>query len=407
MQRPTTWIRPSLNRYRNIVIIVLVVLGITAYPLYLLSHYISDFFVIETNYRPAEEIIVNYDLDVDVYENMNSETKFSDIVIEEINKAKEEIFVAMYSFSITEIRDAIKEAADRGVKVKIIYNTSRKLNFEEFTAGLEDAFEVVYLPMFKEPDDNYHMHHKFMIIDPELDTGVLLTGPWNWSYLQEDLDPNILMKIKDPEIISAYMSEIIRLSRGNFGYAKFRDLIYIPWAKKITYASGENVEIWFSPGRKENSIETRIVDLILDARESIDIGVTIFDSHTIAKYLLDKAQNGVKVRIVVNATTMDEEDSMIPWLKNKIEEYDLENLEIYAGGTLPTEGEPEFSIFHHNNLIIDNKIVLTGTGNWTFGGFYFNDENTLIYFSPDIAEKFTKNYNEYLNYLETRQLTER
>ncbi len=337
MQKSTTWIRPSLNRYKNIIIIVLVVLGVTAYPLYLGSKYLSAFFVIETNYRAAEEVIVDYDLDIEVYENINSKAKFSDITIDEINKARKEIFVAMYSFSIAEIRDALKAASDRGVDVRIIYNLNRKVKFEDFVSEMSDAFDVIYLPMFKKPDDNYHMHHKFIIIDPNLDSGVLLTGPWNWSYLQEDLDPNILMKIEDPEIISAYMSEITRLSRGNFGYGKFRDLLYIPWAKQITYASGETVEVWFSPGRKQNSIETRIVDLIGNAEKTIDIGVTIFDSHTIAKYVLDKAKEGVKVRITVNAATMNEKDSMIPWLKNKIKEYNIKNIQIYAGGTMPSE----------------------------------------------------------------------
>ena len=59
---------------------------------------------------------------------------------------------------------------------------------------------------------------------------------------------------------------------------------------------------------------------------------------------------------------------------------------------------PEYSIFHHNYLIVDNQVVLTGTANWTYGGFFFNDENTLIFYSEDIAQQFTAEFAEYLDH---------
>lgn len=402
MEKYSNLIRPALKQYKKQIIILIFALIITAYPLYLLSQYISSFFVIEIEYRPANEISVDYNLDVSVYDNQNDTSKFSNIVIENIANAKEEIFIAMYSFNIVEIRDALLEASKKGVRVTIMYNLDRKWEFDQFFPSDVENLEIQYFPKVIYPDDNYHMHHKFMIVDPGTDNEVLLTGPWNWSYYQEDLDPNFLMVIHDTEIIESFKREIDRLSRITFGYEKFRDLVYMPWDKKITYPNGNMVEVWFSPGRLENSVQTRIIDVIETAEESIDIGITIFDSTSIANKLIQKAKEGIPVRIVVNATTVDKEDSIIPWLRNLINEEEIENISIYEGGTRPTEEQPKFSIYHHNLIIIDNKIVVTGTENWTFGGFFSNDENILIFYSNTVAKKFYNIYNDYLNFIINR-----
>jgi phosphatidylserine/phosphatidylglycerophosphate/cardiolipin synthase-like enzyme len=400
MRRSSKLVRESLNKYKKWVLLIFVLLLIFAYPAYLLSQKISSYFVVEINYRPGEEVNVDYDLDISIYDNFfdTEHGKFSDITIRHIDNAKHEIYIAMYSFNIAEIRDALESATDRGVSVKILYNHYRIGKLHEFLEDKIEKFDITYLAQNKGENDQYHMHHKFMIIDPGYPDEILLTGPWNWSYFQEDLDPNILMEIRDKEIISSYLSEFNRLQQRVFGYRKFSDLTYIPWDKKIIYPNGDVVEIWWSPGRNQNSIERRIIDIISQAEESIDIGVTIFDSQNIAIKVLDKAKEGVEIRITVNASTIDCEDSMIPWIQTKIDEREIDNISIFSGGTLPTEEMPEYSIFHHNNLIVDNKIVLTGTANWTFGGFFLNDENTLVYFSPKVAEKFAQIYDDYLQY---------
>ncbi len=398
MKKRSTWIRPDFLKFKKIAFIVVFICLIAAYPLYIASKWVSQFFVIEIEYRPGIELFVDGEIDFELYDNLDDLDSFNGIVIDEINNSKEEIYIAMYSFNMTEVKDALVQAEERGVEVTIIANASRRTEFDEFFRDAKAQFEIIYLPMFKEPDDNYSMHHKFMAVDPQEEDSILLTGSWNWSYLQEDLDPNLLMKIGNKEIIETYMDEIERLKRGNSGYGKFRDLLYIPWANVVEYSSGEKIEIWFSPGRRENSMETRIVDLVESSEETIDIGLTIFDSHTVAKRLLDKAKEGVRVRVIVNAASLAGDDSIIPWLRTKVEEYELETMEIYEGGTLPTAEIPEYSIFHHNYLIIDNRVVLTGTANWTYGGFFFNDENTLIFYSEDIAQQFTDKFTKYLEH---------
>lgn len=366
----------------------------TAYPGYLLSEDLSAHFVIERQYSSNFEVEADYDLKMDVYENITNDISFSQKVVDLIENAQDEIYVAMYSFNIEAIRDALIKAEDRGVKVKVYYHYAKKDQMDEF----KEDMDVDYVAKFETSENYYNMHHKFIIVDPELESGTLLTGPWNWSHFQEDLDPNILIETHDKEIISSYMSEIGRISRGFSGYFKFRDLTYLPWDKKITYPNGDFVEIWWSPGRNENSIEGRVINLIKEAEEKIDISMTQFDSYQVAKWLIRRAKEGVEVRMIVNAYTVDDEESIVPWFNNKIDELGLD-IEVYEGGTLPTEEVPEYSIFHHHNMIIDDEITFTSTANWTFGGFFVNDENSMVISSKKVTEDFQNIFDNYLNFI--------
>jgi len=402
MQRSISLVRPSLKKYRNIILGISAFLLLTAYPGYLLSKDVSAFFVIERLYRAGEEVEVDYDVDFEIYENIvnKGHVSFTDLILEKINNSEDEIYIAMYSFNIEKVRDALVDATNRGVEVIIYYPYDKSDALDEFLGDTKSKLDIRYVGKYEAEEDYYHMHHKFLIVDPLTENKALMTGPWNWSHYQEDLDPNILIETHDFEIIDAYLNEVSRINRGLSGYNKFRDFAYVPWEKQITYPNGDFVEVWWSPGRKYNSIESRAIKLIEDANQSIDISMTIFDSYRISRRLIDKAKDGVNIRLIVDINKKYEDNSNVKWLENKIEENNLEeNFKIYDGGTLPTEEEPEYSIFHHHNLIVDDEFVFTSTANWTHGGFFLNDENTLIIKNNKTANRFTEIFENYLKYI--------
>jgi phosphatidylserine/phosphatidylglycerophosphate/cardiolipin synthase-like enzyme len=402
MKRNISLVRPSLKKYRNLILGISGVLLITAYPGYLLSRDLSAHFVIEKLYRAGEEIFADNNIEMDVFDNIatDSDNSFTEKVIEEIQNAKKEIIIAMYSFNIEEIRDALVEAKNRGVKITIYYPYAKSDVLDEFLRETKQILNVQYVGKYETEEDYYHMHHKFMIVDSSLEKRVLLTGPWNWSHYQQDLDPNILLITHDKEIILSFMNEVDRISRGLSGYNKFRDFAYVPWEKKINYANGDFVEIWWSPGRKFNSIESRAMDLIDQAEEKIDISMTIFDSYRISRKLIQRAKDGIKIRIIVDINTKDDETSNIPWIEKQIEQNNLSDyIKVYSGGKLPTEEMPEYSVFHHHNMIIDDKITFTSTANWTNGGFFLNDENSMVISSEKVTKDFQNIFNNYLKYI--------
>lgn len=399
----SNYIKTALRRYKKALFLFIFILMISIYPLQQISKMISTSIVnTDKTYRVSNEISVDYGLDIKIYdnfENINTDHHkaiFSNIIVDNIEKAEKEIYIAMYSFNIAQIKNALQEAKKRGIDITLIYNLQFKKNLETFLDDAIDSINLVYVE--NNEGSNYLMHHKFMLIDPKTSNGKLFTGPWNWSELQEDLDPNIVFEIEDKEIIASYYNEVKRILDGNYGNSKFKDWSYLPWDKTITYPSGESVEVWWSPGRNGNSTISRISDLINEAEETIDIAITIFDSKPIAKKLIKKAQEGVEIKIIVDVNTIDPNETVIVWFKNKIKELELDNINIYFGSE-KKEKDKVYTIFHYHNMVIDNKITFTSTGNWTYGGFWLNDENSLIFHSEKISKDFTKIFERYLNFI--------
>jgi phosphatidylserine/phosphatidylglycerophosphate/cardiolipin synthase-like enzyme len=403
MKKSSSWIRPEFKKNKKLIYLILFVSLALAYPLHLASSKIATFFLINDEYRAAEVINVsNGGIDLQIYSNIGSNDygySFTDKILKTIDSAQNEIQIAMYSFNITEIRDALVKAANRGVKVDIYLEYAKSDDYEIFFQPYKSALSLHYVAKYENEDEYYRMHHKFMLVDPGTERQVLVTGPWNWSYYQEDLDPNLIVITSDAEIIKSFSEEITRINRGFSGYNKFRDLVYMPWDKKIIYPNGESLEVWFSPGRDSNSIESRVLYDIRHAENKIDIAMTIFDSNRIAQALLNKAKDGTEIRIIVNKKTINEEENAIPWLREKIKANNLKNITIFEGGSLGNDTEA-YSIFHHHTMIVDGEKSMISTANWTYGGFFINDENTFFINSKGVAEDLQKIFNDYLKYLE-------
>jgi phosphatidylserine/phosphatidylglycerophosphate/cardiolipin synthase-like enzyme len=311
----------------------------------------------------------------------------------------------MYSFDIEEIKQALLQAHARGVKISLLYAQTNQIDFDIFWADAFETIPPIYIGGNIE-SSNYSMHHKFMLIDPELPSGRLLTGSWNWSYLQEDLDPNILLETTTPEIVKSYYHEARRLLNGYNGFNKFKLPDFRPWTDQIDFEDGSKVEVWFSPGRERYSIQNRILDLINSATETIDIANTVVDSTEIASSIIGKAKDGLQIRIIFDHLNLEPEKSIYNYLLKRQAQFHLDNLQLIIGGEADANEEGLYSIFHHHNLIIDQRVVLTGTANWTFGGFFLNDENFLVLYNQEIAKKFTDNFNNYLKTLPANTLAQ-
>ena len=63
-----------------------------------------------------------------------------------------------------------------------------------------------------------------------------------------------------------------------------------------------------------------------------------------------------------------------------------------------TQGFPNISIkakgcgdkLHHKFAVIDNKIVVTGSFNWSPSAAHTNDETLVVIHSPQLAQHFTR-----------------
>lgn len=125
------------------------------------------------------------------------------VIEREIDNATKAIEVAVYAFTSRPLAQALVDAHNRGVKIRIIVEPSNASSaYSKATYLINNGIEV------KTKRGAGLMHHKFAVID---DT-VLITGSFNWTASAEaDNDENILLLKGFPATCKSFQREFSRL----------------------------------------------------------------------------------------------------------------------------------------------------------------------------------------------------
>ena len=135
-----------------------------------------------------------------------------------------------------------------------------------------------------------------------------------------------------------------------------------------------------------DKIQNAIQLELFKAKESIKIAVAWFTNELLLQPLILKLQNGVSVELIIN-------DDEI----NRNGETSLDFTEfLKAGGVLRWNDSKQ--LMHEKFCIIDNRIVITGSYNWTNKAEYNSEVENIFY----DEEETTLFYNELYNKLSVR-----
>jgi len=135
-------------------------------------------------------------------------------------------------------------------------------------------------------------------------------------------------------------------------------------------------EIYFS---LYDNPQKEIIKNINQAQASINIVMYIFTDREIALPLVKAHERGVKVRLYLDKEQVDYQYSQSRFLVQK---------------GIKTRISSNNYIMHHKFAIIDNRLLLTGSYNWTFSANKRNDENLMVIDDPEIIEIFQ---NQFIN----------
>lgn len=335
----------------------------------------------------AINVYFNFSVDTTVAVPGNSaegNIDFKAHLIRRINEAKYSIDLALYSFfGMQDVADAIILAKNRGVKVRVVYDSR---NTQNSMQALIDAGILIS----KRPGSlNGIMHNKFFIFDAR-DTIVsndwLWTGSWNVTSTELYWKNNVV-EINDPAITAAYQTEFEEMwgsdtdtpdpANAKFGSQKTDNT---PHYFNI---GGREVQLYFSPS---DGTTNKIINTINTADQSIYMGLYVFTRDDIESAIHSRFNSGINdIKGVIDQTGVT--GSEFP------------NLSQYAdmwANPSPT--------LHHKYGIVDASLpesspyVITGSHNWSSSAEYDNDENTLIIQDLKIAnqymQEFKKRYNE-------------
>jgi phosphatidylserine/phosphatidylglycerophosphate/cardiolipin synthase-like enzyme len=273
----------------------------------------------------------------------------------DIESAKYSVDLATYRLDLWSIRDALLKAARSGVQVRVV------VEGDNADAPEIEALEAAGIPVVADQHPAL-MHDKFVVID----TLQVWTGSMNFTINGAYRNNNNLVHIQSRELASLYDEEFEEMFISKrFGALSEPD----PSTEPITLGDGW-VEVLFSP---DSDVERRLDTLLGEAKEEIDLLVFNFTSDLLAETLLERADAGVVVRGVFERTQAE----------NTGGEYDAL---LAAGADVRLDSNPDD--MHHKVMIIDHRIVVTGSYNFSRAARDENDENLLIILSPALAQEY-------------------
>jgi cardiolipin hydrolase len=155
-----------------------------------------------------------------------------------------------------------------------------------------------------------------------------------------------------------------------------QDLFFPDPALPCRYGSkcrrGKNCE--FS---HERTSLVRFIQFLRHTKSSIDICVFTITCNDIAREIMDLYKRGVKVRIITDTQQSTNIGSDIAKFRE-------------AGIKVKEDHTPHH--MHHKFAIIDCKIVMTGSFNWTRSAVLNNKENIVVTDVKPVVQAFTQEF---------------
>jgi len=310
-----------------------------------------------------------------------------DTLISYINRAKYTVDLTMYNFNnsgISNVSDALKAAANRGVRVRVIgCGTTANLGIDELAGS---NVHVLVGPISSTRTGI--MHNKFILFDTESSNAnepLVWTGSTNLTDSQINLDANNVIIIQDQSLARAYQIEFEEMwgstgsnpdaAKAHFGFTKKNNT---PHEFVI---NGKRVECYFSP---TDGVNTKIVQTINTTNNDLSIATMLITRTEMADAIAARKTSGAAVNVITNVEG-----------NNSVT---VNSILSAALGTHFTFDDVSSGILHHKYMVVDQNapasdpLVFTGSHNWSAAADNDNDENTIIVHDATIANLYYQNF---------------
>ncbi|MBW4547919.1 MAG: phosphatidylserine/phosphatidylglycerophosphate/cardiolipin synthase family protein [Symplocastrum torsivum CPER-KK1] len=406
-------------------------------------------FLLVYSLRPALETEVQplpQDPAVKVYFNHNQSSLYEDPyrrfkrkgdnleqqIIDAINQADSTLDLAVMEFRLPNVAKALIAQHLAGVKVRLLidnkYNKAladytpeviAKMNqhdksaFEELKRYPSDAMALLRESGIEIRDDTSGgatkgsglMHHKFIVVDGKntiITSANLTTSDLHGDFnsLESRGNPNNMVVVLDnTELAKAFKSEFNYMWQGLFK-------IHKPYRPPVTIPVGEGtITINFSPARRKQDIQTTsngmIAFYIQQASSSVHIAVFVYSDQTISNTLGEVHDKGVEdIKVLIDPdfyrrvySKAYDAMGVCPKpgkRKSKIQVKPWQNPITTVGFPIAPVGDRGV---HSKMAILDGRLVITGSLNWSNSGNYLNDETLIAIDNPTVAAHYEREFN--------------
>lgn len=287
-------------------------------------------------------------------------------LIEKIGAAQVSIHIAAFEFGLTPVAEALIAAKQRGVDVRWVTDDENGIEADEepdrgqFRMLQDAGIEVIA------DDRSALMHNKFIVFDGQ----TVWTGSTNLTESGVFLQNNNVIVLHAPEVAAIYEREFEEMWNGQFGPKSPSTA-----DQQAALVNGTTVQVYFSP---EDDVLNRIIPMVGNAQSSIRFMAFSFTDYPLAKTMIDRFAAGVSVAGVYEKTGSETEGA---------------ELRTFFCARVPVrqDGNPRF--LHHKVIVVDQRLVISGSFNFSNNATDNNDENVIILDSPEIAALFLQEFD--------------
>jgi phosphatidylserine/phosphatidylglycerophosphate/cardiolipin synthase-like enzyme len=150
-------------------------------------------------------------------------------------------------------------------------------------------------------------------------------------------------------------------------------------------------------GGKDN-LKDAIVDFILGAKKSLRVAVQEIDCEEIAKALIEKRQEGVLVKVVLEGDYLRaRRRRKYPWEPGGELEVNRQIQNALLRSNIDLKLDFNTDIFHQKFIVRDNRALLTGSTNFTETGVGRNLNHLIIVDNKKVAMQYYREFKEIQN----------
>lgn len=286
-----------------------------------------------------------------------------DRLVDLIESATATIDAAFYDLQLPAAADALIAQHEKGLMVRLV-SDSHYEDREAVRRCIKAGIPVVW------DNRKAFMHNKFCVVD-----GVRVwTGSTNITENGMFRNNNNALRIDSPKLAANFTREFEEMFlNGRFGSRSPADTPH-----PELQLSGIRVLCLFAP---EDGVQKAIIEAVEKAEATIDFMAFSFTSKEIAEAMAKRAKAGVAIRGVFEKRGAGSKYARDDFLAER-------GATIYLDDNAYT--------MHHKTIIIDEAVVVTGSYNFSASAEKQNDENVLIIHSDELAQKYTREFEELI-----------
>ncbi len=306
------------------------------------------------------------------------EMDLGQVYIQAFNSAQVSIDVCIYSISRDDITDALIAAHNRGVQVRVIADYGNYVSSDSvYFQAMEDAgIPVMHSAVGQ--NTTHYMHNKYAIIDGYR----VITGSLNFS--SPTTDANHVVVVDDPAFAAVFLQDFEEMWGSSGPYPD--TLAARTGTRKLTPAvhhltvGGREVYVFFSPQDPFTVLDT-LLSVVRTARSHIFFEQWRFTYLEVADTFHTVWQRGGVVGGLVDAGSWNDNPALCMRGDGA------------CNGTVwspPAWVAPDGlqGRLHHKVGIFDDRWVAFGSTNWSYNGFFSNDENLVLVLDDTLADAF-------------------